>query len=206
MSTSHPRRIYASYPYVPLLRIPGVSPLLIPGVSLRIIRTALRSSLPVFARVRFRPLLGHGDGGVFVREPVFRDFLGKRIGRVRRRKQGLDGNQHRPYLQRGGPFIFQNVQADAAERVDVGVVYLREEAHFRGGHGVLLWEKQLQFEHPAVVRRVLRAQNVHREVTQVAFLRLRAYPGARLQEKALGLLFFLCFFKSEKGTRVLRRG
>lgn len=41
---------------------------------------------------------------------------------------------------------FQDVKADAAKLVDVGVEYLGEEADLGWRHGVVVREKQLQLE------------------------------------------------------------
>lgn len=41
---------------------------------------------------------------------------------------------------------FQDVEADAAKLVDVGVEYLGEEANLGWRHGVVVGEKQLQLE------------------------------------------------------------
>ena len=43
----------------------------------------------------------------------------------------------------------EDVEADAAESVDVGVVDLGEEAHFRRCHGVVVWEEELKLEDAA---------------------------------------------------------
>lgn len=43
----------------------------------------------------------------------------------------LDRQQHMADLQRWGPLVLQDVQADAAQLVDVGVVDLGQEAHLR---------------------------------------------------------------------------
>jgi hypothetical protein len=46
----------------------------------------------------------------------------------------------------------QNVEADSAELVDVGMVNFRDEADFWGAHGVILGQKELQFEDAALER------------------------------------------------------
>jgi hypothetical protein len=43
-------------------------------------------------------------------------------------------------------FTFQDIEADTAELVNVGVVDLGQEADLGGGHGVLLGQKQFQLK------------------------------------------------------------
>lgn len=47
---------------------------------------------------------------------------------------------------------FQHVQANAAEAVDVGVVDFGQEADFGRGHGVVVWQEELEFEDAACGR------------------------------------------------------
>lgn len=45
----------------------------------------------------------------------------------------------------------ENVEANAAQPVDVGVVDLSQEAHFGRCHGVVVWKKELEFEDTACI-------------------------------------------------------
>lgn len=75
-------------------------------------------------RARHRPFL--------VLTPLPRDAFVERVVRVRRRQQRLHRDQHGPDLQGRGPLVLEDVEADAAELVDVGVVDLGEEADLFG--------------------------------------------------------------------------
>ena len=44
---------------------------------------------------------------------------------------------------------FQDVEADSSQFVDIRVVYLCEESDFGWIHGIIIGEKQLQFENAA---------------------------------------------------------
>ena len=58
----------------------------------------------------------------------------------------LDGRQHAGDVVDGGPLVLEDVQADAAVRVDVGVEHGARELHGGRAVGVLLREVQGQLE------------------------------------------------------------
>lgn len=41
---------------------------------------------------------------------------------------------------------FQDIETNAAELVDVGVINLGQESDLRWGHRVVIWQEQLEFE------------------------------------------------------------
>jgi hypothetical protein len=43
----------------------------------------------------------------------------------------------------------EDVEADATQSVDVGVVDLGQEAHLGRGHGIVVWEEELELEDAA---------------------------------------------------------
>jgi len=86
----------------------------------------------------------HGSG--LIRLPVVRHVVGQRVVRVGRRQQCLNAEQHGANLQRGRPLVLEDVEADAAQLVDVGVVNARQEAHLGRRHGVVGRQEQLQLE------------------------------------------------------------
>jgi hypothetical protein len=57
------------------------------------------------------------------------DLRDERVVRVGVGEQGADGEQHLGDRQRGAPLLLEDVQADAAVAVDVGVEHLRLERH-----------------------------------------------------------------------------
>eukprot|EP00315_Gephyrocapsa_oceanica_P012014 CAMPEP_0185288548 /NCGR_PEP_ID=MMETSP1363-20130426/3459_1 /TAXON_ID=38817 /ORGANISM="Gephyrocapsa oceanica, Strain RCC1303" /LENGTH=111 /DNA_ID=CAMNT_0027884427 /DNA_START=356 /DNA_END=691 /DNA_ORIENTATION=+ len=85
--------------------------------------------------------------------PHLGNLVVQRVVRVRGRQQRLDREQHGSDLQRGAPLVFEDVQADAADLVDVGMVHLRQEAHLWRRHRVLLGQEELQAEDASLVRR-----------------------------------------------------
>ena len=81
--------------------------------------------------------------------PHFSNVVRERVVRVGRREQRLDRQQHRPDLQRRAPLVLEDVKADAAQFVNVGVVDLGEEAHLGWRHRIVLRQEELQFEDAA---------------------------------------------------------
>jgi hypothetical protein len=49
----------------------------------------------------------------------------------------------------GGRLTLENVETNATQSVDVGVVDLGEEADLGRGHGVVVWEEELELKHAA---------------------------------------------------------
>lgn len=78
---------------------------------------------------------------------------------------------HLPHvcLPKGARLTLQHVEADAAEPVNVWVVYLGEEADFGRSHGVVVWEEELELEAAAC-----------RECEVSTSARLAAWPSPTL--------------------------
>lgn len=93
-------------------------------------------------------------------------------------------DEHRADLQGWAPFVFENVEADSAQLVHVGMVDLGDEAHLLHmvmlpacaacwhthlgcSHWVVLWKKQLKLEHTTLVGAVCGAFYGHIEVAKV---------------------------------------
>jgi hypothetical protein len=64
---------------------------------------------------------------LLVRQQLLRDGADERVLRVGVGEQRAHREQYFGHGQRGGPLVFQNVQADGAGRVDVAVVDARFE-------------------------------------------------------------------------------
>ena len=58
-----------------------------------------------------------------------------------------------PDLQRGRPLIFQHVEANAADLVDVGMIDFCKKTNFWGHHGVTVRQEEFEFEESASVGR-----------------------------------------------------
>ena len=97
------------------------------------------------------PLLGPLDGTFLVLLPKVGDLLIQGVVEVGERHQGLDREENRSDLQSGRPLVLQDVQADSAELVDVGVVNLGSEEDLWWHHWVLLWQEELAVEETAFV-------------------------------------------------------
>lgn len=110
------------------------------------------------------------DGLGLVGGPELGDVGGEGIFGVGSGEEGLDGEQHRPDLQRRRPLVckagttlslpppscntkeptFEDVQAYPPQLVDVGVVDFGHESDFGCGHGVLFGQEELQLKHSAL--------------------------------------------------------
>ena len=97
------------------------------------------------------PLLGPLDGTFLVLLPKVGDLLIQGVVEVGERHQGLDREENRSDLQSGRPLVLQDVQADSAELIDVGVVDLGSEEDLWWHHWVLLWQEELAVEETAFV-------------------------------------------------------
>jgi hypothetical protein len=73
---------------------------------------------------------------------------------IRLPQQTLQTQQHRPNIVHGTPLILQNIEANAAAHVDVGVVDGRLEEHRRRRHGVRGAELHAELEDEVGVGRV----------------------------------------------------
>ena len=76
-----------------------------------------------------RPLLGRLKRQLLVVLPRLGYLLREGIVWVGRGQQRLDGQEHGSNLKRGAPLILEDVKADAAKSVYVGVIDLRQEAN-----------------------------------------------------------------------------
>ncbi len=74
------------------------------------------------------------------------------------------------YLKRGTPFILQNVEANSAQPVNVGVVDFGQEANFRGDHGIILWQVKLQLKNATFVRRTCGPGDYNVKVSKILFV------------------------------------
>ncbi len=83
------------------------------------------------------------DRTLFVSLPVQGHVVGERIVGVGSAHEGLDGEEDGAHLQGRTPLVLEDVQADAAEFVNVGVVDPCEEAHLWRHHRIVLWEEEL---------------------------------------------------------------
>jgi hypothetical protein len=80
------------------------------------------------------------DGALLVGLPVLGNIVGEGIVGVGGAEQGLNAQQNRANLKRGAPLVLENVEADPAEPVDVGVVDPRQESHLGGAAAATMEE------------------------------------------------------------------
>jgi hypothetical protein len=78
--------------------------------------------------------------------PLLRHSFVERVFWVRCTKQCLDAQQDRANLKGRGPVVLQNIQADATQSVDVGVIDASQEAYPRWAHGVVVGQEELEVE------------------------------------------------------------
>ena len=81
------------------------------------------------------PVFGRVDGGVLVLPPLPRHVLIQRVVWVWRGKQSLNRQKDRSDLKGWGPLVFEDVQADPPQLVNVWVVDLGEKPDLRSGMG-----------------------------------------------------------------------
>ncbi|KAI0564068.1 ubiquitin conjugating enzyme E2 [Gracilaria domingensis] len=137
-------------------------------------------------------LLGPVSSGLHGQHLVALPQLGgvvvERVIRVWSGKQRLDGEQDGSNLQGWAPLVLENVEADAAETIDVRVVDAGEKANFGRGHGVVFREEELELEATGGVRGLLRADDDDGKEAGVGVAGNGAYAGHGLALEPLGLL------------------
>jgi hypothetical protein len=82
----------------------------------------------------------------FTNLPLLGHSLIKRIFWVGCAEESLDTEQNCADLESRRPVVLQNVQADATEPVDVGVIDASQKAYPRWAHGVVVREEELEVE------------------------------------------------------------
>jgi hypothetical protein len=92
------------------------------------------------------PFLGCSDGLRFVLLPMFGNIVGKRIVWVGCAEEGLDWEQDSSDLKSRRPLILENVEANSAELVDIGMINLGQEADLGRSHRIIIGQEQLQLE------------------------------------------------------------
>lgn len=139
-------------------------------------------------RILARPFFRLHDGLDLVRLPHLGDVVRQRVVRIGAAQKRLDGEEHRADLQRGTPLVFQNIQTDSAQFVDVRVVDLGEEADAGGIQGIVFREEQFQLEQAALVGGTTRARHKYVKVSAVLVVGVRADPRRRVFRE------ILCFY------------
>lgn len=112
--------------------------------------TYIRCVFSVVHGVAACPVLGVADRFGLVDLPQLGHVVGEGVVGIGGRQQGLDGQEHGANLQGGTPLVLEDVEADASESIDVGMIDFGDEAHLGRGHGVVLGEEQFQFEEAAL--------------------------------------------------------
>lgn len=83
-------------------------------------------------------------------------------------EQALQTDKHALHIVDSTPLVLQDVQADTAREVEVGVVDGRLEEHGRRRIGVVARESKRQLEFQPVVRRIGRSGDCRRPREKVA--------------------------------------
>lgn len=108
------------------------------------------------------------NGARFVVLPVVCNSLIEGIIYIGCRHKSLDGQKDSLNLEGGRPFVFKNIEANAAESIDVGVVDLGAEEALGGNHGVVFRQEELKVEETTFVGGVCGTSNLHEEVSAVS--------------------------------------
>ena len=128
------------------------------------------------------PVLCRLDGPLLVRLPRVSDFLIQGIIQVGQRHQCLNGEQHRSNHQGWLPLFLEDVEADAAKLVNVGVVDLGSEKNLGRDHGVLIWQEEFAVENATLIRSLCGACDLDIEVSEV----LLVWLGINSNDGVLG--------------------
>jgi len=141
-----------------------------------------------FRSIELCPLLSGFDGEGLVGLPLGGDVVVERVIGVGGLEEELDGETDLVDLERGRPLVLEDIEADTAETINVGVVNLSEEADFGRDHGVVLGQEKLELEHAALVRRLGRTGDHNVEVSEVVCVRLGADTRNGVLHHTLSLL------------------
>jgi hypothetical protein len=110
-----------------------------------------------FASVLLSKIPGLVEGGHLIGLPVLGGLVVQRVVGVGRGQQTLNRQKHRSYLQGRRPVLLQDVEADSAQVVDVGVIDLGVEDNLGWAHRVVLGQQQLGVKLASFIAGLLRA-------------------------------------------------
>jgi hypothetical protein len=134
------------------------------------------------------PLLGLLDCGLLISFPGIGDLLIQRIIQIWQGHQGLNRKQHRSDLQRRRPLVLEDVEANSAKLVDVGVVDLGSEKDLGWHHWVLFRQEELAVENSTLVWSLSWASNLDKEMSWVLLVWLSVNADNWILGKSLGFL------------------
>ena len=86
------------------------------------------------------------------------------------RQQGQNGQQDLGNGQRRGPLVLENVQADDAAGIHIGMIDLRHKGDLRGLKGIISGEVDVHFEDPAGERGIAGPHDDAGPVIQITLL------------------------------------
>ena len=131
------------------------------------------------------PLFGSHLRAFEVILEVLRDVNLQGVLEVGTRHEHLQGDKHFWDEKGRAPLaiLFQDVQANATQFVDVRVVDLRAEQTQRGHHRVLWWEVDLHFVFSTFIHSFGWPFKLYEQVQNVIVFDLRADPWRRIIEK-----------------------
>merc|ERR1719322_219590 len=96
---------------------------------------------------------------------------GERVIRVGSRQESLDGEENCSDLKCWTPLVLEDVQADPTQLVNVRVVDPGDEPHLGCRHGIVLREKEFQFELASLKRGFRWPCHFHMEISCVRLIR-----------------------------------
>ena len=102
--------------------------------------------------------------------PNFSNLIVQGIIRIRGRKQGLNRKKHSPNLQRWRPLVFEDIQTNSSQLVDIRVINLGQESNFWWSHGIVSREKEFQLKDSIFIRRISWSFNSNCEIPQIIFV------------------------------------
>ena len=69
------------------------------------------------------------------------------------------------------PFVFQNVEANSSNLVNVRMIDLSSEKNFWRNHRIFVWKEKLSIEETSSVWSIVRPLDLNMEVSEVDFVR-----------------------------------
>ena len=134
------------------------------------------------------PFLGFGNGSILIVLPVVGDRLIKGVIQVWKRHQSLDGEEHGSDLQCWRPLVLEDIKADSAELINVGVVDLGSEEHLWWDHWVLIRQEEFAVEDASLIWSFSWTSDLNEEVSEVLLVWLGVDSNNWILSESLSFL------------------
>lgn len=82
----------------------------------------------------------------------------------------MDREEDGSYLESWRPVALKDIQTDTAKLIDVGMIDFGQESDLWGGHGVIIWEEELELKDAAFIWGLAGTMYGDVEVPEVVFV------------------------------------